>query len=319
MSVKDLNALNLMRLRLQQDGGVNQQARMIKGKQKTLATVISYSYHGAEVKRPGEEEIARALINPNHVKQDYDEKIISIDYKYNYQPGDVFEWVNTGTKWLIYLQELTELSYFRASARKCSYEISWSDSEGKLRTTYAAIQGPQERSMKHLQKSGISMDLPNYTLCLLLPNKDYILDYFQRYSKFYLKGIQGPDSNICWRVEALDSISQPGILEVYATEYYSNEFEDNIEEGVVGGLIITPSTEDVKSDIEGESFIKPKKSYKYIYKGNEEDDWVIDNNIPIEIEKQGKEITIKWLKTYSGQFILRYGSTEKTIVVESLY
>jgi hypothetical protein len=43
------------------------------------------------------------LINPNVVKQDYDDKIISIDHKYDFSVGTVFEWVGTETKWLIYL------------------------------------------------------------------------------------------------------------------------------------------------------------------------------------------------------------------------
>ena len=49
------------------------------------------------------ETVERALINPNTVKQDYDDKTISIGYEYEYKPGTIFEWVNTGTKWLIYL------------------------------------------------------------------------------------------------------------------------------------------------------------------------------------------------------------------------
>ena len=41
--------------------------------------------------------IYRALINPDKVKQDYDDKIISIDHMAKYEPGDVFEWKRTGT------------------------------------------------------------------------------------------------------------------------------------------------------------------------------------------------------------------------------
>jgi hypothetical protein len=39
----------------------------------------------------------RALINPDKVKQDYDDKILSIDYSSGVEPGDVFEWKKTGT------------------------------------------------------------------------------------------------------------------------------------------------------------------------------------------------------------------------------
>ena len=46
------------------------------------------------------------------------------------------------------------------------------------------------------------------------------------------------NKKICWRVEATDWISTPGILEISAVEYYVNEFEDDVENGVVGGLIV---------------------------------------------------------------------------------
>ena len=40
--------------------------------------------------------------------------------------------MNTGTKWLVYLQDLTELAYFRGDIRKCSYDVSWIDENGEL-------------------------------------------------------------------------------------------------------------------------------------------------------------------------------------------
>jgi len=40
-----------------------------------------------------------------------------------------------------------------------------------------------------------------------MPQNEDTLKYFKRYSKFYLQ-----DSSICWRVEAIDWISTPGIL-----------------------------------------------------------------------------------------------------------
>jgi hypothetical protein len=55
------------------------------------------------VRKLGSETVERALINPNQVKQNYDDKTISIGYEFEYGCGTIFEWVNTGTKWLIYL------------------------------------------------------------------------------------------------------------------------------------------------------------------------------------------------------------------------
>jgi hypothetical protein len=125
-------SLNLMHARLGIRGGGAQQDRMIKDKRETLNRVVLYSYQGAVVSKLGSNIEARALINPNKVKQDYDDKTISIGYEYEYKPGDIFEWVNTGTKWLIYLQDLTELAYFKGDIRKCNYEISWKDDTGKI-------------------------------------------------------------------------------------------------------------------------------------------------------------------------------------------
>lgn len=41
--------------------------------------------------------------------------------------------------------------------------------------------------------------------------------------------------------------------------------------------------------------------------------------MPVQIKEQGKKIAIIWQSGYSGQFVLKYGSSEKTIVVESLF
>lgn len=313
------NNLNLMHARLGVRGGAYQQDRMIKDKRKTLDKAVLYSYQGAKVLDITTGETAAALINPNQVKQDYDDKIISIGYEYGYKPGTIFEWVNTGTKWLVYLQDLTELAYFKGDIRKCSYNISWRDKEGNLKSTYAAVKGPVETRLNSLQKENFSMDLPNYSLTLLLPKTEEVLRQFTRYSEFYLKPLQEGDSPICWRVEATDTISMPGIMEITATEYYSNKFEDDIEKGIVGDLIVEEIPEPQDSEIQGEIFIKPKKSYTYIYTGAEEGSWSYDTRLPIETEVDGKNITVKWTTTYNGQFILKYGDKEKTIVVESLF
>jgi hypothetical protein len=76
---------------------------MIKDKKETLERVVNYSYQGADVLAIGNTKPARALINPNTVKMDYDDKTISIDFQHNFSIGTVFDWVNTNTKWLIYL------------------------------------------------------------------------------------------------------------------------------------------------------------------------------------------------------------------------
>ena len=313
--------LNSMYARLQYRGGSAQQDRMIRDKRKTFDRVVHHSYQGAKLRRIDSNSVIKGLINPNKLKPNYDDKIVSIGYEAGFTPGTVFEWVNIGTKWLVYLHDLTELAYFKADIRRCRYWISWENEKGEICGTYAATRGPVETKINYIQKSGISIDTPNHSLDIMIPRTEESLKYFKRYSKFYLQGIGPFDEQICWRVEAKDSISMPGIIELNAVEYYANEIEDDIKNGIVGGLIINPiDEEDINSNIQGEVFIKPLSSYTYTYVGNEEAEWKISPKAPVSIEDiNGKTITILWEDTYDGQFEISYGSVTKTVVVEPLF
>ena len=110
---------------------------------------------------------------------------------------------------------------------------------------------------------------------------------------------------MCWRVEATDSISTPGILEVTAVEYYANEIEDDIENGIVGGLIEeikNPNNEEVEDAIIGETFIKPKTTYTYYFNGSLLSDWEVKGkHLPIKANKiDDYTIELMWDSTYSG-------------------
>ena len=334
--------------RLQAGGGFPQQNRMIRDKRNSLDKATLYSYQAALVKKfipdyvPTMEGIkealpVRALINPNKLKMDYDDKIISIGFEHDFKSGDIFEWCNTGTYWLIYLQDLTELAYFRGDIRKCSYEIEWLNAEGEKKKTYVALRGPVETKINYIQKHGISVDNPNYSLNILMPKNEDTLAQFKRYKKFYLQDLAEGDEKVCWRVEAIDTLSTPGIIEIAAVEYYANEQEDDVDNGLVGALVtkpIDPNEGEVASNyvIIGETFIKPKKEYVYYIESALYGQWYFsDNKLPIQKEifedEQGRTaIKIKWMTTYSGQFDLWYGDKDgplfdykKTIVVESLF
>ena len=307
-----------------QRGGYHQQERMIKDKRRSLDKATLYSYQAADVRDINAKILNtyRALINPNKLKQDYDDKIVSVGFEARFQPGTVFEWVGTHTYWLIYLQDLTELAYFRGDICKCSYEIAWKDDDGEHKT-HAAIRGPVETKINFIQKHGISVDEPNYSLNILMPKNEETLKYFTRYSKFYLQNDPVQENKICWRVEAVDWISMPGVLEINATEYYSNKVEDDIENGIVGGLVVeekNPNTEEVEDAITGETFIKPKKRYRYQFTGSMISDWKIKTDLPLQCWEIDEHcIELMWLKPVSGQFTLSYGDFEKVIVVESLF
>ena len=317
----DIQGVNNQFVRLNHQGGNLQQNRMIKDKRRSLDRALVYSYQGADVRKidSTSDDYVRALINPNKLKQDYDDKIISVGYEHHFECGDIFEWKGTETYWLIYLQDLTELAYFRGDIRKCSHQINWEDENGK-HSTYAAIRGPVETKINYIQKHGISVDTPNYSLNILLPKTVDTLSYFQRYNKFYLAD---DELKVCWRIEAIDWLSMPGVLEINAVEYYANEFEDNLEDGTVGTLKtepINPNNSFIEDTIVGETFIKPKREYEYEYTGNLVGKWSVKENYPIELIQDGKKVKLRWLNTYSGQFDLIYANCfKKTIVVQSLF
>ena len=307
--------------RLQQAGGYSQQERMIRDKRRSLDHAVWYSYQAAQITHVNSEneQPVRALINPNKIKQDYDDKILSVGFEHNFKCGDVFKWIGTNTHWIIYLQDLTELAYFRGDIRRCSYLIKWEDEDGNIQSSYVALKGPSESKINSKTTHGISLDSPNYSLSLLVPKNDATLKYFKRYNKFYLQ-----DNEICWRIEAVDIFSTPGIIEVHAAEYYANETEDDITNGIVGGLIEeVENPNNPNTDfIAGETFIKVKKTYIYVFKGRLAEQWSVDSKYPVKLEvskTDPREVSLKWDSTFSGQFVLRYGQYEKTIIVESLF
>ena len=322
-----LDGVKDMSQRLLKDGGIKQQDRMIRDKYRSFREALKYSYQGAYVRKvtpqlqSGEDvRPVRALINPDKLKMDYDDKIISIDFAHGFQCGDVFEWVNTGSYWIVCLQDLTELAYFRGDIRKCKYQIEWLD-DGEKKSTYAAIRGPVETKINYIQKHQISVDEPNYSLNIYMPKNKDTLKQFKRYAKFYLQ--EDPnEEKICWRVEAVDAFSTDGILEVVAVEYYANETEDDVDAGLVGANIAkieSPNTGTVEQTIVGETFIKPKVSYKYRYRGRTVGEWSVSRPDIVELIADGRDATIKWTNNYSGQFDLKCGDLTKTIVVESLF
>ena len=165
-------------------------------------------------------------------------------------------------------------------------------------------------------------------------NKD-TLKKFKRYSKFYLQGTVDWEENTCWRVEAIDSFSTPGILEINAVEYYANETTDDVDNGIVDAFIVKPVDPNPEVnetyEVYGETFIKPKKEYTYYIKNIQQGNWYIDTNVPVKYtifinDKGYNSISLKWDQSYSGQFDIWFGNKQKeqakykkTIVVESLF
>lgn len=319
-----------MKKRLEWQGG-SQEGRMIRDKYKTFLKALKYSYQSCDISpvqkfdsvlayNQLENNIRgtsfRALINPDKVKQDYDDKILSVDYRNGFDPGDIFKWVGTDTYWIITLQELTEDAYFRSEIRRCKYQIRFKDQNGNWCCTWAAIRGPVETVIESIQKNQVRIDRPNLGLNILLPKNEQTLFAFDRYSEFLFEGK-------CWRVQAPDSISIKNIIEVNAEEYYIDKSTDDIENEMKNGLQIAPIDPIPDSCISGPTFIKPKITETYSVEefGGK---WSILEDFPVCIkQRNSKTIDLTWQKATSGQFTLQWTKGDmvckKIIVVESLF
>ena len=328
-----MSNFEMMRKRLEWQGGIAQEDRMIKDKWRTLLRTLKYSYQACDIALAQAQQeildeglepeypIVRALINPDKNKQDYDDKILSVDYIHQFKPGDVFEWKNTGTHWIIYLQQLTEDAYFRGEIRRCRYKIKFKDEDGNICYTYAAIRGPVETQIDSIQKNQERIDKPNLSLNILMPRNEVTIKAFDRYKEFILDGR-------CWKVKAVDPISmtidRQGVLEVNAQEDYINEVTDDEINEIKDGLVVEPDEPTPNSEINGETFIKPAipEIYTVDIDGGT---WCIrENNVPVDIEPiDNKSVQVTWKKMTSGQFTLVWNNGsdtyEKVIVVESLF
>ena len=309
--------LELMKMRAKALNNDRQIERMVRDKLKSLHRSLLYSYQSAWIQKVGSEEENRALINPDKIKFDYDEKIVSVDPKFGYKPGDVFEWKNTGTYWLILKQELTEVAYFRGNCRRCQALEVLDKETGETETYWMAIRGPVETKINTIQKAGIVADVPNLTINAYVTKTDKTIKLFDRYQRFSFAGRY-------WKVTAPDSISTPGILEFTAEEDYDCDHDELIVEIVDPN----PPVEEFVNNIIGETFIYPLSSVIYsttypidgvewsVKLPSENKD--IDDVLEYEILDDGS-IKITWTAMVSGSFEIHYGDLTRTVIVQSLF
>lgn len=311
--------LNLLKLRAKHANNDRQHDRMVKDKLRSLHRALLYSYQTAWIKKDGVEDAdyVRALINPDKVKFDYDEKIVSVEYEHGFGPGDTFEWKNTGTHWIILKQEMTEVAYFRGNVRRCQELLITDPETGDKVSIWAAVRGPVETKLNTIQKAGLVANVPNMTLQLYIPKTEQNMRLFERYVTFEFGGR-------FWQVTAPDTISTPGIIEIPAVEDYECHHSDLLVEVVDPN----PPVEEYEDTIEGETFVKPLEQSIYtVTSYNPNLNWIValasdnkdvEDTVEWEIREDGS-IAVTWISMVSGSYILKYGALEKTIIVQSLF
>lgn len=299
--------------------GGSQENRMINDKYRTFLQALNYSYQAATIERVSDQKVCRALINPDKNTTNYDDKILSVDYAEGFKCGDIIKWIGTNTYWILYLQEHTEDAYFRSGIRKCyPVQLKWIHNN-ELFTSYAYVRGPVETKINNFQKGAISLDLPNWSLEIYLPNTPEHREKFKRYTRFMF-------NDMAWEITVVDNISMDGVLQLIALENYTNFITDDKENNIADAFEILPVVETTSIDeeiIQGKTFIKPQfaQTYTATIPGGS---WKIkENNRPVSLTESDNELTLKWTAMVSGQFTLVYSvdgiDYEKTIIAESLF
>ena len=300
-----MSGLENMRTRINYVGGKNQQGRMNCDKAATLRKALLYSYQAATAVLSDNREF-RCLINPDKLKNDYDDKIISIPFEdiclnskrlgktninrqvIGMKAGDVFEWKENNSYWIVYLQRLEETAYFRAEIRRCRYEI---DINGKKYKVYT--RGPIEQTIDYYKVGSGVFNRMNYTLMLTITKDEYTDDFFHRFTKIKFLGKN-------YEVQAIDGISTEGIIDIYLKEYFSNSILDEIQEEEKDTPIIDPLPEG-SPEILGDSEV-----YPYDVKEFTDGQWAVNSNKVIILNKSESKVTIKITTGRSGKFILSY-------------
>lgn len=309
-----MSGLDNLKLRLSYQGG-NQQGRMNLDKLRSLKKALLYSYQSATIELADGRQF-RALINPDKLKPDYDNKILSIPFKdiclnkkrlgktsageekVGINSGDIFKWVDDNTYWIVYLPYPEEKAYFRAECRACqTAEINL---QGKKYKGY--VRGPVETTIPWNQKNNIVWNTPNYTLVMYIPKNEYTLEYLKRFAKLEFDGK-------IWQVQAANPYYGKGIIMITVKEYYQNSME-NAEEP-----INPDKPEHGAIYIDGPATIQPYDIVSYSITGTTGGVWSVDSYKVKIIELEDNVVTLEVTTGKSGSFNLLYKKDNEEDIV----
>lgn len=316
-----MTELENLKARLQYNGGNAQIERMKKGKLESLKKALLYSYQSATaILQDGRE--FRCLINPNRLKTNYDDKEISIPFediclneervgtttqgiqKIGMKTGDVFTWKETNTDWIVYLQKLEEVAYFRADIRQCKYEVEINNK------TYKVYAGdPDLNDIVWNKVDSKTWNDLGYSLLMYITKDEVTKDYFERFRIIKIEGKP-------WEVQAIDKMSVDGLIIVALKEYYQNTIEEAIEEEKEEAESKEPEVDITSPYIDGNTVVYPYDTVVYSIKNAEGGTWAISNTKKAEIISQDdKKVKINITTGKSGEINITYTMTDGTIIV----
>lgn len=300
--------------------------RIVKNKYNSFQSALKDSYQAewiTLIDKDGNltDQKWRCLINPSRLTEQFDKKVISIDYAAGMKEGDVFYWDRTGLYWLINLQQHTEEAYFRGTITRAEFEI---EIEG--RHYWAILKGPDETTTDWRQKHQVWFNNLNLSMMIEIAKNSSTVNYFKRHNIIKMKQTY-PDVDTDelitevhrWKVVATDKYSSDKTIQVYLEEYFDNEMEDQ--------QIIPeePVIDEMNPHIDGPSAVNVfDQEIPFAIVGLKGGRWGITNTKAVKIiESDENECTIDVLTSKAGSFKLVYRTEdgtdiEKEIIIKSL-
>jgi len=309
-------------IRMNYHGGSVRQDRMIRDKLWSLKTAMRASYHRATAVLSDGREF-NCLMNPSKLNLDIDYKEISIPFEdvclnkerkgktsegiepIDMKCGDIFTWKETDTDWLVYVQRVDELAYFRAGCYKCNVDVEFGEY-----TQRGHVMGPSVRNIDWRPSENFYWNNINYDAILLLPKTDEVLEYLKRFGKLKINGKQ-------WEVQARNMFTE-GVIEIAIKEDFTNTYAD-------AQIIPEPEPAPLPEEvcIIGPTEVDCADMYKYsIQNAPTNGTWEVNNKLARIVEVKPGTAYVGVTSMKSGKFVLKYTygeySTELEITIRSI-
>ena len=282
--------------------------RLVEGKLRSMHAALENSYQAEWVifnKGTSHKRKFKALINPDKLKDDYDKKIISIDFEAGAKIGDVFYWERTNTYWMITLQHYEEEAYFRGSIQRCDYQL---DINGHKYWIY--LRGPVETTIQWRQKHQLNFNDLNYSLIMYIVKNEETVNFLKRHQVVTF-------DNHRWKVVATDIYSNLGYMQVYLDEYFDNDLEpvQNTIDLEESEIIIDREEPYIEGPTEVNVY---DRKVSFLIKNAEAGEFVVNSN-KVKIDKMDSSLCRLNILAEKGNFDILYqveGNIVATLTVK---
>ena len=214
--------LDLYRKRQEAYGGSSSIDKLDYRNKQLFNRALQESFNAEEVVLNNKDW--RALILEDKLTLELDQKWVGMPLESNLKPGDVIHVKRNDVRWIMVQTDLSERSFCRCVGKRCVTEITWRDEDDNVHSSWAALRGPTETSIKTEARKHILFDQGNEKVALWLPDTPETKS-LRRYKHIMVKGET-------WEIASVDYLTTPGILELNLVEAQDNRDLDNTSLGI---------------------------------------------------------------------------------------